>query len=86
MISKREYLKIHQSVSKRYVLFADGVKGCVLSKGTFYIDGLPKIKSVLHVNALKANLISIRQLCDQNFIVKFTKILAKCLINLKSVF
>ena len=73
MIGEREYLKIHQSVSKRHVLFADGVKGCVLSKGTFYIDGLLKIKSVLHVKALKANLISIRQLCDQNLIVKFTK-------------
>ena len=30
------------------------------------IDGLPMLKNVFHVKRLKANLISISQLCDQN--------------------
>ena len=37
------------------------------------IDGLPRLKNVFHVKRLKANLISISQLCDQNLFVKFTK-------------
>ena len=44
-----------------------------LEKGTLLANGLPKLKSVLHVKGLKANLLSISQLCDQKLNVKFTK-------------
>ena len=37
------------------------------------VDGLPRLKNVLHVEWLKANLMSISQLCDQKLNVKFTK-------------
>ena len=47
--------------------------GCVLGKWTLDVDSLLRLKSVLHIEGLKANLISISQLCDQNLVVKFTK-------------
>ena len=53
--------------------FGDGMKRRVLGKGTLNNDGLLRLNSVLHVKGLKANLISISQLCDQNLFVKFTK-------------
>ena len=37
------------------------------------VDGLPRLKNVLHDEGLKANLMSISQLCDQKLNVKFTK-------------
>ncbi|KAG9453128.1 hypothetical protein H6P81_006032 [Aristolochia fimbriata] len=55
------------------VTFGDGAKGYVVGKGDLNDQGLPKLKNVLLVDGLKANLISISQLCDQNLYVKFTK-------------
>ncbi|KAG9454485.1 hypothetical protein H6P81_007389 [Aristolochia fimbriata] len=55
------------------VTFEDGAKGSVVGKGDLNVQGLPKLKNVLLVDGLKANLISISQLCDQNMYVKFTK-------------
>ena len=57
----------------RYVSFSDGRKGHVLGKGTLLANGLPKLKSVLHVEGLKTNLLSISRLCDQKLNVKFIK-------------
>ncbi|KAG9443041.1 hypothetical protein H6P81_018895 [Aristolochia fimbriata] len=48
------------------VTFGDGAKGAVIGRGVLKVDGLPKLKNVLLVNELKANLLSINQLCDQN--------------------
>ena len=45
----------------------------MLGKGTLLANRLPKLKSVLHVEGLKANLLSISQLCDQKLNVKCTK-------------
>ncbi|KAG9446265.1 hypothetical protein H6P81_012393 [Aristolochia fimbriata] len=55
------------------VTFGDGAKGAVIGRGVLKVDGLPKLKNVLLVNGLKANLLSISQLCDQNLRVRFTK-------------
>ncbi|XP_010549190.1 PREDICTED: uncharacterized protein LOC104820444 [Tarenaya hassleriana] len=46
------------------VTFGDGKKGKILSKGTLNVSGLPKLKDVKVVQGLRANLISISQLCD----------------------
>lgn len=62
--------------------FGDGVKGRVLRKGVLDVDGFPRLKNVLLVEGLKANLISISQLCDQDLHVKFSK--NKCLVFDKS--
>ncbi|KAI3455032.1 hypothetical protein Pfo_011695 [Paulownia fortunei] len=66
MTSHKEKLKGYQSVNEGHVTFGDGQKGRILAKGVLNIKGLPKLKKVLHVEGLKANLISISQLCDQN--------------------
>ncbi|KAG9442463.1 hypothetical protein H6P81_018317 [Aristolochia fimbriata] len=55
------------------VTFGDGAKGAVIGRGRLKVDGLPKLENVLLVNGLKANLLSISQLCDQNLHVRFTK-------------
>ena len=65
MTGEKKYLIDYQSVSDGHVFFGDGEKGRVLGKRTLLADGLLKLNNVLHVEGLKANLISIRQLCDQ---------------------
>ena len=77
MTGDKIFLKDYQAIVVRHVTFGDGVKGRVLGKKTLDVDGLPRLKSVLHVKRLKANLISISQLCDQNLLVKFTKNMCK---------
>lgn len=59
--------------SKGEVTFGDGIKGKITGVGTLNVAGLPKLKKVLLVNGLHENLISISQLCDQNWNVSFTK-------------
>ncbi|XP_019155252.1 PREDICTED: uncharacterized protein LOC109152132 [Ipomoea nil] len=72
MTGNAKYLcNIHASNGE--VTFGDGVKGQVTGVGTLNVAGLPKLKKVLLVNGLHANLISISQLCDQNWNVSFTK-------------
>ncbi|KAG9444874.1 hypothetical protein H6P81_016214 [Aristolochia fimbriata] len=60
------------------VTFGDGGKGTITGKGTLNVDGLPRLQNVLLVQGLKANLISISQLCDENLQVHFTS--EKCLV------
>ncbi|XP_010556362.1 PREDICTED: uncharacterized protein LOC104825683 [Tarenaya hassleriana] len=55
------------------VTFGDGKQGKILGKGTLDHAGLPKLTDVKVVQGLKANLISISQLCDNGMRVKFTK-------------
>ncbi|XP_019171075.1 PREDICTED: uncharacterized protein LOC109166637 [Ipomoea nil] len=55
------------------VTFGDGVKGKITGISTLNVTGLPKLKKVLLVEGLHANLISISQLCDQEWKVCFTK-------------
>ena len=73
MTSDKKFLKDYKTIDVGHVTFGDGVKGRVLGKGTLDFEGLPRLKNVLHVGGLAANLISISQLCDQNLFVKFTK-------------
>ena len=62
----------------KHVTYGDGVKGRVLGKGTLNVDGMPKLTNVLLVEGLKANLISISQLCDDDLFVRFTR--QKCIV------
>ncbi|KAG9442201.1 hypothetical protein H6P81_018055 [Aristolochia fimbriata] len=73
MTGSTEFLTNLQKEYGGQVTFGDGVKGSVVGKGDLNVQGLPKLKNVLLVDRLKANLISISQLCDQNLHVKFTK-------------
>ena len=51
-----------------YVMFGDGSHAQVLSKGTIEIPGLPLLKDVLYIKGLKANLLSITQIYDEDFL------------------
>ena len=73
MIGKGKYLTDYHIIAESHVSFGDGEKGRVLGKETLNADGFPRLNNVLHVEGLKANLISISQLCDQKLNVKFTK-------------
>ena len=60
------------------VTFGDSTNGTVLRLGSLNVTGLPKLKDVLLVDGLKANLINISKLCDRDLFVRFTK--DKCII------
>lgn len=55
------------------VTFGDDVKGNVVGKRNIDRPRVPEINNVHLVEGLSANLISINQLCDQGFMVNFSK-------------
>ena len=59
-------------------LFVDGSKSQIKGKGTISLPGLPDIANVLYIEGLRVNLLSISQICDQDFMVLFSK--GKCLV------
>ena len=56
-----------------YVTFGDESHAQVLGKGTVEIPRLPLLKDVLYIKWLKANLLSITQICEEDFLVQFSK-------------
>ncbi|XP_062094317.1 uncharacterized protein LOC133800375 [Humulus lupulus] len=54
------------------VTFGDGIAGNIVGKGTLNLDGLPKLRNFFLVEGIKANLISISQICDQGFTINFS--------------
>ena len=56
-----------------YVTFGNGSHAQVLGKGTIEILKLPLLKDVLYIKRLMANLLSITQICDEDFLVQFSK-------------
>ncbi|KAG9449455.1 hypothetical protein H6P81_009420 [Aristolochia fimbriata] len=78
MTGSSEFLTNLQKKNGGQVTFGDGGKGSVIGICELNVKGLPNLKNVLLVNGLKANLISISQLCDQNLYVNFTKTGCKC--------
>ncbi|XP_019190613.1 PREDICTED: uncharacterized protein LOC109185071 [Ipomoea nil] len=56
-----------------HVTFGDGGKGQIIANGTLNVHGLPKLSKVLLVQSLKANLISISQLCEDELKVEFSR-------------
>lgn len=63
----------YKKTKEGFVTFGDGEKGRVIGVGTLVTTGLPTLQRVMHVEGLKANLLSISQLCDQNLSVRFFK-------------
>ena len=59
------------------ITFGDGSKSQIERKGIISLPGLPDIANVLYVEGLRVNLLSISQICDQDFMVLFSK--GKCL-------
>ncbi|XP_062100438.1 uncharacterized protein LOC133806339 [Humulus lupulus] len=53
--------------------FGNCVSGNVIGMGTLNYRGLPHLKNIMLVEGLKANLLSISQICDQGYIVNFDR-------------
>ncbi|CAM8987614.1 unnamed protein product [Rhodiola kirilowii] len=68
----RFLMKIQPVIKKQFVTFGDGGKGQVIGCGTLKVPDLPVLEDTLLVEGLKVNLISISQLCDGGYHVKFT--------------
>jgi hypothetical protein len=79
MTGVEKFLKDIKSYNTRSVTFGDGAKREILGIGNLANTDLPKLKNVLLVKGLTANLVSINQLCDQGFSVNFTK--SECLVT-----
>ena len=62
-----------------YVTFGDNNKRKIMGEGNIGNQYKTLIKNVLYIDGLKHNLLSISQLCDKGFKIKFNKNL--CLIN-----
>ena len=60
------------------VTFGDGSKSQIKGKGIIFLLGLPNIANVLYVEGIKMNLLSISSICDQDFMVLFSK--GKCMV------
>ena len=56
-----------------HMTFGDGSHAQVLGKGIVDIPRLPLLKDVLYIKRLKVNLLSITQICDEDFLVQFSK-------------
>ena len=73
MIGVKSLFKSLKEKVGDYVTFGDRSHAQVLSKGTIEIPGLPPLKYFLYIKGLKANLMSITQICDEDFLVQFSK-------------
>ena len=79
MTGDRSLFKVFESKKGGNVTFGDGSKSQIKVKGIISLPGSPDIANVLYVEGLKVNLLSISQICDQDFIVLFSK--GKCLVT-----
>ncbi|CAM8995220.1 unnamed protein product [Rhodiola kirilowii] len=74
MTGNLEFLtSIEECKGSSNVTFGDGVESKVIGKGILNVQGLPRLKEVLLVKGLQANLISISQLCDGENHVQFSQ-------------
>ena len=78
MTGDRSLFKVFESKKCGNVTFGDRSKSQIKGKGIIFLPGLPDISNVLYVEGLKVNLLSISQICDQDFMVLFLK--GKCLV------
>ncbi|KAL6348246.1 hypothetical protein AAG906_005538 [Vitis piasezkii] len=65
--SNRSFFTNFTEFDGRNVTFGDGNVGSVKGKDTICASGIPNLEEVLYVEGLKANLISISQICDKKF-------------------
>ena len=73
MTGDRSLFKVFESKKGGNVTFGDGSKSHLKGKEIISLPGLPDITNVLYVEGLKVNLLSISQICDQDFMVLFSK-------------
>ena len=78
MTGDQSLFKVFESKKGGNATFCDGSKSQIKGKGIISLPGLPDIANVLYVEGLRVNLLSISQICDQDFMVLFSK--GKCLV------
>ena len=78
MTGDQSLFKVFESKNGGNVTFGDGSKSQIKGKGIISLPRLPDIVNVLYVEGLRVNLLSISQICDQDFMVLFFK--GKCLV------
>ena len=78
MTRNQSLFKVFESKKCGNVTFGDRSKSQIKGKGTISLPGLPDIANMLYVEGLKVNLLSISQICDQDFMELFSK--GKCLV------
>ena len=78
MTGDRSLFKDFESKKGGNVTFGGGSKSQIKGKGIISLPGLSDIANVLYVEGLRVNLPSISQICDQEFMVLFSK--RKCLV------
>ena len=78
MTKDRSLFKVFESKKCVNVTFGDGSKSQIKGKGTISLPGLTNIANMLYVEGLRVNLLSISQICNQDFMVLFSK--GKCLV------
>ncbi|XP_062075335.1 uncharacterized protein LOC133779378 [Humulus lupulus] len=79
MTGNKQLLNNYKEGTEGMVTFGDGNKGAILGRGDLVLKNLPMVKDVLFVKGLKANFLSISQLCDDHYTVSFSK--STCLVN-----
>lgn len=65
MIVDRSALINYKECGREYVTFTDGIKRRQVGKGTLNVEGFSLLENFLHIEYLKAKLLSISQICDQ---------------------
>jgi hypothetical protein len=73
MTGDRLLLKDIQMGRGGRITFGDGSQAKVIGKGQIDIPGIEVAQKALYVEGLKANLLSISQLCDDDLVVQFSK-------------
>ena len=73
MIGSKSLFKTLKEKEDGFVTFGDSSHSQVLRKGTVDISRLPLLTNVLYIKGLKVNLLSITQICDEDFLVQFSK-------------
>ena len=69
----RSLFKVFKSKKGGNVTFGDGSKSQIKGKRIISLPGLLDIANVLYVEGLRVNMLSISQICDQDFMVLFSK-------------
>ena len=78
MIGDRSLFKVFESKKGGNVTFGEGSKSHIKGKGIISLLALLDIANVLYIEGLRVNLLNISQICDQDFMVLFSK--GKCLV------
>ena len=73
MSGDKSYFTSLEKCEGGIVTFGDGGTSRVIGKGSISVAGLPKLENALLVDGLKANLLSISQMCDSHHEVLFSK-------------